>query len=185
MPGIASIAFRRPSNRPLSVLSHSFPLTLCPAPVPLTLKPCSSRREARSADPLAVGGSSDSSPCAEASLTSSACRRAEKIGGRQREVVGLRQGAKGLCVEGGVVIDWWFVDVADPIGEAASAALGEENASDAAEVVADCCRRAGGGYRAKKARRRLGSFCARRMWCSWARAMAGRIDGCCGGGGSV
>lgn len=94
--GIFSMACLLISRRPFKVLSHSFPLTFCPSPVPLTCSPLSTLLRSFSPGFLMVQGSKSTTPCTEASLTRSACFRRPKAGDCHRPVVKFLCGRKGL-----------------------------------------------------------------------------------------
>jgi hypothetical protein len=94
--GIFNMACLLISNRPLSVLSHAFPLTFCPSPVPLTINPVSILLASFSPGFLIVQGSKSTTPCSAANLTRSACLRRPNVGPCQRPVVKFFEGRNGL-----------------------------------------------------------------------------------------
>jgi len=94
--GISNIAFLLFSNLPFMDLSHSFPFTFCPTPVPLTLNPFSSRLLCFSTVPFTVKGSNSSTPCWRASFTSSACLRRLNTGSCHLPVTGCFCALKGF-----------------------------------------------------------------------------------------
>jgi hypothetical protein len=84
-----------PTYRARIVRSASFPFTRCPTPVPFIRSPFSARRRTRSSVPFTVNGSSSSTPCCRASLTTSACRRSENAGSCLLPVIAWRYAANG------------------------------------------------------------------------------------------
>lgn len=94
--GISSMAFLRFSRVAFIVLSHLWPLTFWPSPVPLTLSPFSSTRCSLTSVDFLPGGSKASIPCCLASFTRSACLRRPIAAPFHRPVSGFRHGRNGF-----------------------------------------------------------------------------------------
>lgn len=87
--GISNIAFFLSSNFPLIALSHLWPLTFWPIPVPLTLRPFSISLACLYSVDFRPGGNSSSTPYLIPNLTNSACRRSDITAPRHRPVSGF------------------------------------------------------------------------------------------------
>ena len=99
--GMPSMAFLLSSSFPLSVRSHSLPLTFFPIPVPCTRRPFSMRFCSLTSGCLGLRGINGSTLCCEASLKRSACLRKEYRGPCQLPVRGFLNARNGFryCVD--------------------------------------------------------------------------------------
>jgi hypothetical protein len=156
--------------RPFNVRSDSFPFTLCPTPVPLTLNPFSALLRSLSSVPFTVWGNKSSTPYCLASFTNSACLRNENTGSCHLPVTGCFCALKG---EGTSNPSWpteiWSADEAvdseSDVFDSGAVEVG------AVEDALDWERMAWGGYRAKKRVNRGGSDSASLMYCRECSAM--------------
>ena len=94
--GISNIAFFLSSNFPFMDLSHLWPLTFWPIPVPLTLRPFSISLACLYSVDFRPGGNSSSTPYLMPNFTNSACRRNDITAPRHRPVSGFLYGRKGF-----------------------------------------------------------------------------------------